>query len=103
MRKRIKRLIAGILVVAILSTISVSIPVFADNSSASECAVNHVPGYYACMAYDVNIRSAPGTGYSVIGTLNFGDTVYVTWCKHGWAKIASGQYVSSQYLSEVIL
>ena len=55
------------------------------------------------MAYDVNIRSAPGTGYSVIGTLNFGDTVYVTWCKHGWAKIASGQYVSSQYLSEVIL
>lgn len=39
MRKRIKRLIAGILVVAILSTISVSIPVFADNSSASERAV----------------------------------------------------------------
>lgn len=55
-----------------------------------------------CTATDVNIRSGLGTGYSVVGTLNFGEMVYVTWCKYGWAKIANKQYVSAQYLSEVV-
>lgn len=102
MRKRIKQLTIGILTAAILSTGSLSIPVLAADNSISEFAVKNVPGYYMCTATDVNIRSGPGTGYSVVGTLNFGDTVYVTWCKYGWAKIANKQYVSAQYLSEVV-
>ena len=63
-----------------------------------------VPGYYKCTGSDVNIRSGPGTQYTIVGTLNYGTKVYVYSISNGWAKISLGgiyRYVSADYLREL--
>ena len=53
---------------------------------------------------DVNIRSGPGTQYTIVGTLNYGTKVYVYSISNGWAKISLGgiyRYVSADYLREL--
>lgn len=102
MMKKIKKLGIGLLTSAVLATTTVSVPIYAADDNISCCAVTTVPGYYMCMADELNIRKGPGTGYDIVGTLTFGQTVYVTWCKSGWAKIATDRYVSARYLSELI-
>ena len=87
MRKRIRQLTLGFLAATILSTGTVGTSVLAFDNSILEVTVKNVPGYYMCTADELNIRSGPGTGYSVVGTLNYGNTVYVTWCKYGWPKL----------------
>lgn len=50
----------------------------------------------------LNVRSGPGTGYSILGTLPYGTSVTVTGNSGGWSIIQySGKtgYVSSNYLS----
>lgn len=52
-------------------------------------------GYYFCTAPDgeyVNIRSGPGTSYSVVDILHKGDVVYVVTITDGWAEITSPVY-----------
>ena len=60
--------------------------------------------YYKCTGSDVNIRSGPGTQYTIVGTLNYGTKVYVYSISNGWAKISLGgiyRYVSADYLREL--
>ena len=85
-----------------------------DSKYDSKCAENtgietssvtrSVPGYYKCTGSDVNIRSGPGTQYTIVGTLNYGTKVYVYSISNGWAKISLGgiyRYVSADYLREL--
>lgn len=48
----------------------------------------------------VNIRSGPGTNYSIIGTIAFNHAVNVYSDENGWSNIGDRQYVCSQYLSD---
>lgn len=89
----------------IMLTTSSPISAFAaENAEASsESTMRKVPGYYICTGSDVNIRTGPGTNYTIVGTLNYGTKVYVYSISNGWAKIAVGgfyRYVSSDYLRE---
>ena len=50
----------------------------------------------------VNLRRGPGTGYTVIRTLNNGQNVTVTWVGDGWSKVQIGEesgYISNKYYS----
>ncbi len=52
-------------------------------------------------ASSVNVRSGPGTGYSIVGTLSNGTMVTRAYTSGDWTKITSPKtgWVSSQYLS----
>ena len=64
---------------AILLTSSFAMPVLAAENTGIETSsvTRSVPGYYKCTGSDVNIRSGPGTQYTIVGTLNYGTKVYV--------------------------
>lgn len=54
----------------------------------------------------LNVRSGPGTSYSVIGTLKTGDTASVIGVSGNWYKINYGSgygYISSAYTADVVL
>ena len=59
-------------------------------------------------ATDVNVRSGPGTNYSVVGTANKGDTMTITEVKTGsgytWGKFDGNRWIALMYTnySEVI-
>jgi hypothetical protein len=55
---------------------------------------------YYVTADALNVRSGPGTGYSVTGSLSKGASVCVVSISSGWAKLNTGKYASSQYLSK---
>ena len=71
-----------------------------DVSAASDAA----DGTYTVTANSgLNVRSGPGTGYSILGTLAYGTTVTVSAIDSGWATITySGQtaYVSASYIKQ---
>ncbi|MCX7843008.1 MAG: SH3 domain-containing protein [Clostridia bacterium] len=81
------------------------------NGEVQPCFVSPNPpspgyvGYCAVTAEPyLNVRSGPGTSYSVIGTALYGDWVYVVQVRtDGWTKIQSPfggyGYVSTAYLS----
>lgn len=46
----------------------------------------------------LNVRSGPGTGYSVVGSLHNGDSVTIYDESNGWYKIGDGRWVTSQYV-----
>ena len=81
------------------------VPLAAENTGIETSSVTRsVPGYYKCTGSDVNIRSGPGTQYTIVGTLNYGTKVYVYSISNGWAKISLGgiyRYVSADYLREL--
>lgn len=59
---------------------------------------------YKITASVLNVRSGPGTSYSIIGSLNNGDTVSVYETSSGWGRInykGSTGWVSMQYCSKV--
>ena len=91
---------------ASLVTSSFAMPVLAAENTGIETSsvTRSVPGYYKCTGSDVNIRSGPGTQYTIVGTLNYGTKVYVYSISNGWAKISLGgiyRYVSADYLREL--
>jgi len=47
----------------------------------------------------LNVRSGPGTGYSVTSTLSYGSSVSVAAESGDWCKLASGNWVSKTYIS----
>lgn len=71
-----------------------------DVSAASDAA----DGTYTVTANSgLNVRSGPGTGYSILGALAYGTTVTVSAIDSGWATITySGQtaYVSASYIKQ---
>ncbi len=54
-------------------------------------------------ASSLNVRSGPGTGYAVIGTLSYGTAVTVTGTSGTWSSISSPRsgWVASQYLRPI--
>ena len=55
--------------------------------------------YVATESLPLNVRSGPGTGYGLVGSLKRGTKVTVTEVSGGWSKIGSGKWVNSGYLS----
>lgn len=61
-----------------------------------------VTAYQATVtASALNVRSGPGTSYSVVGKLSKGDTVTVTKTSGAWAYIGTG-WVSTAYLTKTV-
>ncbi|MFT0861186.1 SH3 domain-containing protein, partial [Ancylobacter sp. G4_0304] len=52
----------------------------------------------AVVTTDLNVRSGPGTGYAVIGSLRAGQSVNVDSCTGSWCRVAGG-FASARYLS----
>jgi uncharacterized protein YgiM (DUF1202 family) len=50
-------------------------------------------------ASGLNIRTGPGTGYPVIGSLGYGQTVSVNDASGGWYRLSSGGWIASNYTS----
>lgn len=115
MKIKAKFLVACFIMSALLLTSTFSIPVLAagrvDASVVSVSKTNTdsgimpltVPGYYGVTADVLNVRSGPGTGYSVIGTLTYGQAVLVTSISNGWAKFdffGMIGYAKADYLKE---
>lgn len=94
-------MILSVIFVSGINTDSVSAANETEGNTTSVMR-GEVPGLYKCIASDVNIRSGPGTDYDVVGTLNYGDLVYVVSLDRGWAKLAGGalRYVKADYLAE---
>lgn len=60
--------------------------------------------YYYVMANILNVRSGPGTNYSLVGTYTQGTRGYVHSISGGWAKVRFNgvtAYASAQYLAKV--
>lgn len=55
--------------------------------------------YVATQSQNLNIRSGPGTGYSIIGSLEKGTKVNVSAVSNGFSEIGTNKWVSSSYLS----
>ena len=51
-------------------------------------------GYGKVIGSGVNLRSGPGTGYSVVGAAGFGDQVYIIGLNEGWYKVIFGDRIS---------
>ena len=52
----------------------------------------------------LNVRTGPGTGYTIVDALYSGEVVEVTGCQNGWCSIShSGPdgWVSANYLSQI--
>lgn len=86
-----------------------SVPVLAAGNSvstvktASDNLTRTVPGYYGVTADVLNVRSGPGTSYSIIGTLSRGQAVLVTSISNGWARFGFANttgYAKADYLKE---
>ena len=61
---------------------------------------------YRVTAQKVNVRSAPSTQSTVVGTLVKDDTISVSGIVRGWASFlfkGKNRYVSSRYIEEVVL
>lgn len=52
----------------------------------------------ATVTTDLNVRSGPGTGYSVVDSLQAGDTVEVVQDSGSWYQLADGGWASANYL-----
>lgn len=95
---------------ALLITNSICIPAYARENSETITTVETttaetrtVPGYYGVTADVLNVRSGPGTGYSIIGKLYQGEAVLVTSISNGWAKFGYKTtigYAKADYLKE---
>ena len=55
--------------------------------------------YVSTQSQNLNVRSGPGTGYKIVGSLSKGTKVNVTAVSNGFSKIGTNRWVSSSYLS----
>ncbi|MDQ0951662.1 uncharacterized protein YraI [Streptomyces phaeochromogenes] len=82
--------------------------VMGSPTSANAAAARAYP---IAPGYTVNVRSGPGTGYSIVGTLRVGSSVRI-YCQtpgetisgpYGttniWDNVANGEYVSDAYVN----
>lgn len=63
-----------------------------DASGGSTATVNTISS-------PLNVRSGPGMGYTVIGSLAPGADIVIVDSMNGWEQLTSGGWVSSQYVS----
>jgi N-acetylmuramoyl-L-alanine amidase len=86
----------GKLLLSILVLLSFSLSFYADHTEAAY-------SFQAKVNTDVlNVRSQPGTTYSIVGKLKRDQVVTVYEQKNGWSRIASGSlkgWVASQYIT----
>ena len=54
---------------------------------------------YVSTRAGLNVRSGPGTNYSIVDCLTYGTQITVYEDSNGWSRIGNGQYVASQYTS----
>lgn len=55
--------------------------------------------YVSTQSQNLNVRSGPGTGYKIVGSLSKGTKVNVTAVSNGFSEIGTNRWVSSSYLS----
>lgn len=58
-------------------------------------------GYGSVTGNSVNLRSGPGTSYSMVGTATYGERLYIIGLNQGWFKVLRGSvscYIRSDYL-----
>lgn len=79
-------------------------------TSKNSCGGSGAPGTVNTAGADLNVRSGPGTGYSIVGSLNDGAGVSISCQTTGtsisgtygtsniWDKIGSGRYVPDAYI-----
>jgi uncharacterized protein YgiM (DUF1202 family) len=79
-------------------------------TSKNSCGSSGAPGTVNTAGADLNVRSGPGTGYSIVGSLNDGAGVSISCQTTGtsisgtygtsniWDKIGSGRYVPDAYI-----
>lgn len=60
------------------------------NTSAGASASAYLPGMYKVKADDLNIRTGPGTGYTVCGVIRDHGAYTMTEMKGSWGKLKSG-------------
>ncbi len=92
--------------------ISATSTVVEDTSETTETVVvdtsdfsESYAGDYVCVASSLNVRSAPTTASSVIGSISYGSTVTVISGNGSWAQInynGNTGYVSMDYLEDAI-
>lgn len=61
-------------------------------------SVNYIR-YVSTQSQNLNVRSGPGTGYKIVGSLSKGTKVNVTAVSNGFSEIGTNRWVSSSYLS----
>lgn len=69
-----------------------------SSTPSNTTSVNYTR-YVSTQSQNLNIRSGPGTGYSIVGSLAKGTKVNVTAVSNGFSKIGTDKWVSSSYLS----
>lgn len=69
-----------------------------NKSNNTTTKVNYVR-YVSTQNNSLNVRSGPGTKYSIVGSLSKGTKVNVTAVSNGFSKIGTNKWVSSSYLS----
>lgn len=71
----------------------------------TECIVYAAEKYEVSVESSLNIRSAPNSKSSVLGTLTDGDVIEVVAIKGGWAKFSykgKDAYINSSYISKAV-
>lgn len=66
---------------------------------ALACGVTAASAASAFASSTVNVRSGPGTGYSVIDVLRPGERVEVDYCRGAWCMIGGDGWVNANYLT----
>lgn len=102
---KMRRLGISFIVCALLLTNTICLPAYAEENSEiiTTDETRTVPGYYGVTADVLNVRSGPGTSYSIIGKLYQGEAVLVTSISNGWAKFGyktTTGYAKADYLKE---
>lgn len=75
-----------------------------SNSDSCNCSDSYAGNYTCTSNSTLNIRSGHGSGYSVIGSIPSGATVYVSKADGSWAHVSYNEvngYASMQYLSKI--
>lgn len=69
-----------------------------STSTSTTTKVNYTR-YVATQSANLNVRSGPGTNYSIVGSLKKGTKVTVSATSGSWSQIGTRKWVSTSYLS----
>lgn len=114
MKNRLAKVGAMVMTVAVLATSTVpvlaseEIPAFSDGTIQQDNDATERGLFskkYRVTENDVNVRSGPGKGYSILGTVNKGTILSVSSITTtGWAKVKFGSntgYIYGEFLERV--
>lgn len=106
--KNRKKSIAAIVTICMMILMVLSVqPMLADDmetgGASRQEVLRTVPGYYGVTADVLNVRSGPGTNYSIVGQLYYGQAILVNSISNGWARFkynGINRYAKADYLIE---